>query len=339
MREHRVQVGGPYFEDFEIGQRFDRAPALTLTTGHAAAYQAIVGDRLRLPLDAALSEAVTGRSEPYAHPHLVCNIAIGQTTLASQRVRANLFYRGLVFLHPVFIGDTVTTTTEVVGLKQNQSKPGQPGTGLVALRMRVCNQHAVLVLDCWRCAMVPLRDGEADTGRRDTFATIPNDLDIKEVEAALPDWRLDRFRALTGGGHFDEIQEGTIYEIEGRDTVTSAPELARLSLNIAALHTDAEASPYGRRLVFGGHTISIAAAQTVRAVPNLVTIMGWRSCDHLAAVFEGDILQTEVTVEERHPLPGGHGLVGLRAVVHARGGEHGASGEPVLDWRFIGLMA
>ena len=43
-----VAVSGPYFEDFERGQVFDDAPALTLTTGHAAVHQALTGDRLRL---------------------------------------------------------------------------------------------------------------------------------------------------------------------------------------------------------------------------------------------------------------------------------------------------
>ncbi len=55
-----VSVSGPYFEDFEHGQLFADAPALTITSGHAAVHQALTGDRLRLPLDAELSRAVTG---------------------------------------------------------------------------------------------------------------------------------------------------------------------------------------------------------------------------------------------------------------------------------------
>ena len=45
----------PYFEDLEVGQLVTEAPALTLTPGHAATHQAILGDRLRLALDAELS--------------------------------------------------------------------------------------------------------------------------------------------------------------------------------------------------------------------------------------------------------------------------------------------
>ncbi len=107
----RIVVGGPWFEDLHVGQVFDDAPGVTLSSGHAALHQALFGDRLQLPLDAELSRAVTGRQEALVHPMLVCNMAIGQTTTASQRVRANLFYRGLVLLRPVHVGDTLRTTT------------------------------------------------------------------------------------------------------------------------------------------------------------------------------------------------------------------------------------
>ena len=96
----------------------DDAPGLTLTDGHAALHQAIVGDRLRLTLDAPLSRAVTGAEHVLAHPALVWDVAIGQSTTATQRVIANLFYPGLVFHRAPLIGDTLRTRTEVVALRQ-----------------------------------------------------------------------------------------------------------------------------------------------------------------------------------------------------------------------------
>ena len=121
--DRRVTVGGPYFEDLERGQVFD-APAMTLTSGHAAIHQAIAGDRMLLPLDAPLSRKVTGCDEALIHPNLVCDVAIGQSTVPTQRVLGNLFYRGLVLLHQVFRGDTLRTQTEVVALKQNRVEDG-----------------------------------------------------------------------------------------------------------------------------------------------------------------------------------------------------------------------
>ncbi len=331
--DERVRIGGPYFEDFEVGRVFDDAPGLTLTSGHAALHQALVGDRLRLPLDAALSREVTDRPDVLVHPNLVCDVAIGQSTGPTQRVRGNLFYRGLVLLRPVFCGDTLRTRTEVVGLKQN--RPGS-ATGLVALRVRTENQHEEPVLDFWRCPVIPLRDPNAETGHADRFEGIPQELDMEQVEAAVPrDWRLDVFAERAPGPHLADLVPGTIYEIEGRDTVTAAPELARLTLNVAMTHVDAGASAHGRRLAYGGHTIAVAAAQATRALPNLVTIVAWRSCDHTGPVFEGDVLATELTVVDTHPLARG-GLVDLRAVTSA---DRGEGPEPVLDWRLLGQMA
>ena len=83
------------------------------------------------------------------------------------------------------------------------------------------------------------------------------------------------------------------FALEAGETVTGAPELARLTLNVATAHTDATGSSHGRRLVYGGHTISIAAAHATRAIPALATIVAWQGCDHLGPVFEGDVLRTE----------------------------------------------
>ena len=76
--------------------------------------------------------------------------------------------------------------------------------------------------------------------------------------------------------------------------MTCAPELARLTLNVATAHTDATGSAHGRRLVYGGHTISIAAAHATRAIPAIATIVAWEGCEHLGPVFEGDVLRTEL---------------------------------------------
>jgi acyl dehydratase len=123
--------------------------------------------------------------------------------------------------------------------------------------------------------------------------------------------------------------------VRGGDVVSSAPELARLTLNVAAVHHDVTRS--GRRLVYGGHTIGIAASQLSRALPNLVTIVGWEACDHTAPVYEGDTLNSEVELERTTPLPGGGRLAHLRSRLTA---VRDGGGDPVrvLDWRLVGVL-
>lgn len=117
--------------------------------------------------------------------------------------------------------------------------------------------------------------------------------------------------------------------------VSSAPELARLTLNVATLHHDSTVS--GRRLVYGGHTIGVAASQLTRALPNLVTIVGWHRCDHTGPVFEGDTLHSDIQLERLDPIRGWGALAHLRSRVRATRAV-GNETAPVLDWRVVGLV-
>jgi len=298
---------GPYFDELAVGQQFLHAPAVTLTSGLAAAHQAIVGDRLPAPLSGSV-----------AHPALVWNLAIGQSTLATHHVKANLFYRGLAFRRFPEIGDSLHTVTEVVGLRENQRKEGRAPTGLAALRITTVDQSGDAVLDFWRCAMLPLRD-TSPTGHAD---------DLTQFAAAPvvpPPWPLHEAPPL-------QLASGDVIEVGGGDVVSSAPELARLTLNVAKVHHD-ETAGGGQRLVYGGHTIALALAQASRALPQLATVVAWEGCDHVGPVHEGDTLRSTIGVGAIRPLESGGRLVDLRSRVTAD------PDRPVLDWRYTALLA
>jgi acyl dehydratase len=98
------------------------------------------------------------------------------------------------------------------------------------------------------------------------------------------------------GPHFDPGLAGSVLRSTG-DVVSSAPELPRLALNIAAAHHDSRVG--GRRLVYGAHTIGLALGQASRLLPNLVTVLGSESCDHTGPVHEGDILHCSSTARSQ----------------------------------------
>jgi acyl dehydratase len=321
---------GPYFDELTVGDRFGGAPGVTLTPGLSAVHQALVGDRLRLALDHALAAVVCGTPPP-VHPALVWDVAIGQSTVVTRRVLANLFYRGLAFHRCPVEGDTLRTVTEVVGLKENSRKPGRAPTGLAALRITTVDQHDRPVLDFWRCAMLPLRSPAA-TGHRDDLAALGSPATGKPP---VDGWDLALFRARVPGEHFAAMAAGRSWRVAGADVVSGAPELARLTANIAIAHHD-EVAAGGRRLVYGGHTIGLALAQACRALPNIVAVASWTGCDHSGPVHEGDSLSSVVEVTGVEPLPEG-GLVSLRSTVEARAGS--AAPRPVLDWRFTVVLA
>ena len=326
-----------YFEDFTVGQVF-AAPAVTVHDGHAAIYQSLCGDRLRLPLDRNLSASVTGESRGLVHPMLVINLVNGQTTYASQYVKGNLFYRGLIQLEPVFIGDTLTTSTKVVGLKQNAIKPGRAATGMVALEMETLNQRGECVMKYWRCPMITARDPDANTEHNDSFDWIPPALSNEELISAIPQqWNVAAMDPSAYAVPAPTLAAGEHVIAEGRDPITGAPELGRMTGNIAFTHTDASRSYLGKRLVYGGHTISQACAQLSRAMPNIVTLVGWQGCDHLGPVLEEDIIRSEFDVTSKSAVASGGDLYEVQIHTWAQrlndAGEYDES--KVLDGRLV----
>jgi acyl dehydratase len=323
---------GPYFDELTVGQQFG-APAVTLTSGLAAAHQAITGDRLALALDHELCRTVTG-GDPLAPPGLVWDLAIGQSTVVTQHVKANLYYRGLAFRRAPRIGDTLRTSTQVVALRQNRQREGRAPTGLAALRITTTDQRDRPVLDFWRCAMLPLRDPARQTGHADDLDRVGRDISADDLGKLAQGWQLAALAARTDGPHPADLQAGQSFEVAGGDVVSAAPELARLTLNIAAVHHDVQAGG-NARLVYGGHAIGLALSQAARTLPSMATVVGWHGCDHLAPVREGDTLRSTITVEQIEVLPHGGGLVHLRSLVRADGPDK----HDVLDWRYVALLA
>lgn len=312
---------GPFFDELSVGDVFDTAPALTLTEGKAAVHQSILGSRLRLPLDQHLSNLVAGTV--LADPGFVWEVAIGQSTLVTKRVVANLFYRGLGFQRWPSIGDTLRTRTEVVGLRQTSSRP----SGLAALHITTKDQQDRVVLDFWRCAMLPLSSKAIQTGHSDDLSKIGAPPNSKPLFDQLSHWNLGSFPFST------DVEVGDSWTLESGDVVSNAPEVARLSLNLAHVHHDEFSR--GSRLVYGGHTIGIALAQLTRTLPNLIAIAGWHGCDHTGPVREGDTLTSRIEVENIVQHSAGFKALALRIRVFAR--RSGIENSPVLDWRVEAL--
>jgi acyl dehydratase len=205
--------------------------------------------------------------------------------------------------------------------------------------VRTTDQRDRRVLDFWRCAMLPLSDPDGRTGHADSLDAIPAELEPGALGGAVTGWRLERLRVRRDGAGEDGERPapGTVWRLLGGDVVSAAPELARMTLNVAVAHHDARAS--GRRLVYGGQTIGIAASHVSRALPQLATIVAWHGCDHTGPVLEGDTLSSEIELERIEPLDGhgGASLAHLRCRVSA---TRDGSPEPVevLDWRPVGVL-
>jgi acyl dehydratase len=212
-----------------------------------------------------------------------------------------------------------------VGLKQNASRP----TGLAALRITTRDQDDRLVLDFWRCAMLPLSQPGLRTGHADELAAIGEPADVQRLADVITTWDLSRIPRPQPG----IVESGNSWRLQAGDLVSSAPELARLTLNLAHVHHDAFSQPAGR-LVYGGHTIGLALAQVTKTLPDLITVAAWHGCDHTGPVREGDTLVSEISIEDVHPLSADLRSVTLRVQVAVAGKE---SAGKVLDWKLVAL--
>ena len=325
-----TEVRGPYFDELSVGDAYADAPSMTLTEGMQSVHHAITGSRIRLALDRGLSQNVAGGI--LASPSLVWDVAIGQSTVVTQHVRANLFYRGLRFRRQPFLGDTLHTVTRVEALKENRRRPDREPTGLAVLHIATQDQEGRTVLDFRRCAMLPLSAGAPPTGHADELGPAVQGLDAEDLTESVQEWDLGALpaRPAPAGG---QLEAGQLLTVVGADVVTSGPELARLTGNVAIVHHDAAAAG-GERLVYGGHTIGIALHQLTRAIPDVIAVLGWHSCDHVGPVREMDTLVSTVEIERLAPAPGS----GTIATVRVRTAKQLGDPAPVLDWRLAVLV-
>ena len=145
---------GNFFEDFRLGQTIRHATPRTVTTGDVALYNGLFGARFAVQSSDAFAAAI-GYPRAPVDDLLVFHVVFGKTVPdISLNAVANLGYANCRFLAPVYPGDTLTATSEVIGLKENSSRK----TGIVFVRSAGFKQDGTLVLEYVRWVMVRKRD-------------------------------------------------------------------------------------------------------------------------------------------------------------------------------------
>lgn len=304
---------GNFFEDFHIGQVLQHPTPRTLTEGDCALYLALTGSRHVLHCAQPVAHALGYPDKP-VEDLLAFHIAFGKTVPdISVNAVANLGYADVRFLAPVYAGDTLRTSSTVIGLKQNSSG----NNGVVYVHSITHNQNRQSVLEWKRWVMVHKRDLA-----RPAPATV-----IPELPAVVPVERLHvpefldgrQFETVTTGSHrlWDDYVKGErINHPAGMTVDDSDHTLAtKLYQNNARLHFDAlmmQGTPFGRRLMYGGHVISVCHALSYDGLENVLGIAAINAGTHCHPSFGGDTFYTWTEVLERWQLPGRSDLGALR---------------------------
>lgn len=143
---------GLYFEEFEVGQRFEHPIRRTVTEADNVWFSTLTHNPAALHLDAEYMKG-TEYGRPIVNSGLtlgfMVGISVGDTTLGT--TVANLGWDEVRFPRPLFHGDTIRVETEVHDKRDSKSRPDN---GIVIFLHRAFNQHDDLVGECKRSALM-----------------------------------------------------------------------------------------------------------------------------------------------------------------------------------------
>ncbi len=310
---------GRFFEDYAVGDVITHAVPRTISGGERAMYHALYPARGALYSSDEFARACGLPASP-VDDLITFHTVFGKTVPdVSLNAVANLGYADGRWLAPVYPGDTLTSVSEVVGVKQNSNGK----SGVVWVRTTGRNQHGQDVLSYVRWVMVRKRgDGAAPEVIIPDLPMVVDAADLV-VPAGLSFDNYDF--ALAGEPHrLKDYTVGEIIDHVDGVTIEEAEHMlaTRLWQNTAKVHFDATNREDGRRLIYGGHVISLTRALSFNGLANAQMIVALNGGAHANPCFAGDTVRawSEVLEIAQTDAPG-VGAIRLRLV--ATKGEAG----------------
>jgi 2-methylfumaryl-CoA hydratase len=309
---------GRFFEGYRVGEVIVHAVPRTVGAGERATYHALYPERRALHSSDEFARSCGLKASPL-NDLIAFHTVFGKTVPdISLNAVANLGYAEGRFLRPVWPGDTLSAVSEVIGVKENSNGK----TGVVWVRTTGQNQRGEAVLEYVRWVMVRKRDAGSDAPQAvvpelapvvpPERLVVPEGLDFTRYDFAAAGER-HRWGDYTVGETIDHVDAVTVEETEHMMAT-------RLWQNTAKVHFDAGAREDGRRLVYGGHVISLAHALSFNGLANAQVIAGLNAGVHANPCFAGDTVTAWSEVLDKAPTGGpGVGALRLRLVAQKAG--------------------
>ena len=304
---------GNYFEDFYIGQYIEHATPRTITSGDVALYMSLYGSRFPIESSHTFAKNVGYKNSPI-DDLLTFHIVFGKTVPdISLNAIANLGYAEGRFHQPVYPNDTLFSSSEVIGLKENSN--GE--SGIVYIRSSGKNQNNVLVLDFIRWVMVRKKD-KVNATKTSEVPQFSEKADLSTIKLPIR-VNFEKYNYSEAGSRYqwnDYIVGEKIDHLDGM-TIEEAEHMmaTRLYQNNAKVHFNQhieQTNRFGRRLIYGGHIISLARALSFNGLANACRIIGINSGRHVAPVFAQDTIYAWSEVLEKFTFGNRTDIGGLR---------------------------
>ena len=313
MTQTKAKLGN-YFEDFSIGQVLTHATPRTVTTGEVALYTSLYGPRFAVQSSDAFAKAI-GYPRAPVDDLLVFHTVFGKTVPdISLNAIANLGYAECRFQKAVYPGDTLSATSEVIGLRENDNR----ASGVVYVRTTGRNQQGEIVLEYVRWVMVRKRD-TATPAPAPVVPKLAERVDPASLGQAVPQVAASAYDfALAGAPHHwgDYAAGEKIDHIDGMTLEEAEHQIAtRLYQNTAKVHFNQHEqaqSQFKRRLVYGGVVISLARALSFNGFANAFHVAAVNGGRHVAPCFAGDTVYAWSEVLEAAEIPNRRDVGALR---------------------------
>jgi 2-methylfumaryl-CoA hydratase len=304
---------GRFFEDFRLGETLFHATPRTVSEADAALYLALTGTRFAVNSADPFAEAL-GFARAPLDDFLAFHIVFGKTVPdVSINAVANLGYAAGIFGAPLYPGDTVTARSEVIGLRENSNRQ----TGTVYVRSQGFNQRGESIVDYVRWVMVRKRDPASPTpapmvpALPDAVAPealrLPPGLDLARYDRALAGAK-QGWEDYAPGERIDHVDGMTIEEAEHAMATRLYQNTAKVHFN---RHSEAQGR-FGKRLIYGGHVISLARALSFNGLANAFRVAALNGGRHVAPCFAGDTIYAWSEVRDKAEIAGSGDIGALR---------------------------
>lgn len=144
-------MAGLWFDELTVGQTFEHPIRRTVTETDNVLFTAMTHNPALLHLDEDYMKGTEFGARVVNSAFtlgLMVGISVGDTTLGT--AIANLGWDEVRFPTPLFHGDTVHVTTEVIELRESKSRPE---AGIVTFLHKAFNQKDQLVASCKRSGL------------------------------------------------------------------------------------------------------------------------------------------------------------------------------------------
>ena len=281
-----------YFEDYNINDNINHSVPRTITEGDISIYLATTGSRFAINYSQEFSKDIGFKKIP-VDDILLFHMVFGRTVPdLSLNAIANLGYAEVIFHKPVFVGDTVSASSKIIGLKENSNKK----TGTVFVKSVGTNQHGENVLSYYRWVMMRKKKMGMIDSFQNSIPELPEKVPTKKFvvpsNLKIENWCITK----TGSPFFfNDYEIGEeIHHLDGQTIEEAEHQLAtRLYQNNARVHFNHHVEKqgrFGKRIIYGGYIISLARAISCNGLANAFKLVAIHSGKHSAPTFSGDTI-------------------------------------------------